>query len=122
MNLYAQGVNVGRVLFRTLLRPVYKWTWNNSSVDQITSGAIKLTCEPNSRTEASQTTPNHHNFFLSANFHNFSPTNTVYTWWLPGSSPLWRRRGQGTPSTNSLKALRKLPLMTLRTSPTPRMR
>ena len=45
MNLYAQGVNVGRVLFRTLLRPVYKWTWNNSSVDQITSGAIKLTCE-----------------------------------------------------------------------------
>ena len=67
MNLYAQGVNVGRVLFRTLLRPVYKWTWNNSSVDQITSGAIKLTCEPNSRTEASQTTPNHHNFFLSAN-------------------------------------------------------
>ena len=45
MNLYAQGVNVGRILFRTLLRPVYKWTWNNSSVDQITSGAIKLTCE-----------------------------------------------------------------------------
>ena len=65
MNLYAQGVNVGRVLFRTLLRPANRWTWNNSSVDQIISGATKLTCEHNSRMEASQTTPNNHNFFLN---------------------------------------------------------
>ena len=64
MNLCAQGIRAGRVLFRTLLRPANRWTWNNSSVDQITSGATKLTCEHNSRMEASQTTPNHHNFFL----------------------------------------------------------
>ena len=64
MNLCAQGIRAGRVLFRTLLRPANRWTWNNSSVDQIISGATKLTCELNNRMEASQTTPNHHNFFL----------------------------------------------------------